>query len=98
MIHTIYYTLRRQDGTLAFEAAYCQYFADFYPYLALYEIYPAQNTRILICRKTEEDRPDALDLSNTEKVFMKVLVVQEFQSVSDAKDWIKTQRMKERGR
>ncbi len=91
MIHVTYYTLTRQDGTKAFEAEYCQYFAEYYPYIALYESYPSQGTRILICKKTDEDRPDALNLANTEKVFMKVLVVQEVRSPFAALEWVKNE-------
>lgn len=49
-----YQLIRENDGTVRFEGAYVKYYPGS-AYCAVFEHYPAKQTRILICRQIESD-------------------------------------------
>lgn len=49
-----YQLIRDTDKKIVFEGAYTKYYADT-PYCAIFERYPAELTRVMICKKIGEE-------------------------------------------
>lgn len=52
--NSVYQLIRVNNGNISFSAAYAKYYLE-HPYVALFEEYPAAQTRILVCQRVPED-------------------------------------------
>lgn len=53
-VNSVYQMIRVKNENVCFSAAYAKYFMD-QPYVALFEKYPAAQTRILVCQQVSEE-------------------------------------------
>ena len=54
------------EQDVKFEAAYCKFFPV--PYIALFQEYPSENTRVLLCRAADPDREQNYHLAQLQHI------------------------------
>lgn len=52
-----YQLIQKKTGKIDFQAQYCKYYPSI-PYCALFEEYPSEDTRVMVCRNVTNDDRD----------------------------------------